>query len=216
MTQEEPAIDRHRIEVDGEWDLLEFSNFGRQYVQVYSILYAFHFGANQDNPDDRTLHAFRAFPWKGGWSTVGFYDSLRFAMPRNHRPRIVAIEYASPGYMDLLAVPGVSLAIRWTISNVCSGIDQMNATYGKLQKGSADRKLNKIDVRRKELQLAREELQFAEDAARQLMTMMGLDDLSDEFLRLTDSPLARMKIAFSIYRRVRKLSKLQNSHKILF
>ena len=92
----------------------------------------------------------------------------------------------------------------------------MNATYRRLQKGSADRKLNKIDVRRKELQLAREELQFAEDAARQLMTMMGFDNLSDEFLRLTESPLTRMKIAFSIYRRVRKLSKLQNSHKVIF
>ena len=73
----ELEVGRHRLNMDGKWDLLELSSFGRQYVQVYSILYALHFGADKDDPDDRTHHAFRAFPWRGGWSAVGFYESLR-------------------------------------------------------------------------------------------------------------------------------------------
>ena len=103
---------------------------------------------DRNNLDDRTLHAFRAFPWTGGWSAVDFYDSLRATAPKDHRPHIVAIEYASPGYIELAVVVTVALNIRRIVDHVCSSIERANATYSKLYKAAMDRKLLKVDARR--------------------------------------------------------------------
>ena len=212
----ELEVGRHRLNMDGKWDLLELSSFGRQYVQVYSILYALHFGADKDDPDDRTHHAFGAFPWRGGWSAVGFYESLRVAIPRNHRPHVIAIEYASPGYIDLAVIPLVALGIEWTVDRVCNSIDRINATYTNLYKGAADRKLLKIDARQDPPELTSDDLQFATVASTRLIEAMAIDNLGDNLHILTRNPISTMKIVFSIYRRVRSLAKLQRSNKINF
>ena len=57
MAKQQPTRGKHRLRMDGEWDLLELSGFGRQYVQVYSILYAFQFGA--DRTTQTTEHFMR-------------------------------------------------------------------------------------------------------------------------------------------------------------
>ena len=84
-----------------------------------------------------------------------------------------------------------------------------------LYKTAMDHKLLKVDVRRAQLDLERAEIEFAEDVTRRLASTMGLD-LTDELQRLTANPVVRMKILFSLYRRVRDLSKLQNSKQIRF
>lgn len=215
MENEEPEVNNHRLEMDGEWGLLELSGFGRQYLQVYSMLYALRFGADVEGADDRTVHAFRAFPWIGGWSAVDFYENLRVAVPRQHRPGIVAIKYASPGFIELAVVVTVAWNIRRIVDHVCASIERASATYSNLYKAAMERKLLRVDARRAELELDREELHFAEEATRRLAGAIGLD-LTDELERLTENPLARMKIMLSLYRRVRDLAKLQKSRRIRF
>lgn len=218
MTKRELTVGDHRLEIDGEWGLLELSGFGRQYVQVYSMLYALQCGAegeDEEEPDDRTLRAFGAFPWTGGWSAVDFYDSLRIAVPHNQRPQILAMEYASPGYIELGVILGVAVNIRRIVDHLCSIIERANDTYSSLYRAAMERKLLKVDARRAQLRLERDELEFAEDAARRLAATMDLD-LMDELERLTENPLVRMKILFSLYRRVRDLARIQASGRIRF
>ena len=179
------------------------------------ILYALQFGADRENPDDRMLHTFRKFPWAGGWSVVGFYDSLRAAVPKEHRPRIIAIEYSSPGYIELAIVVVVAFKIRQIVDQVCSILERANATYNQIYRDAKERKLLRINVRRAEIKLGYAELKFAEDATGRLAETMGLD-LTDELQHLTTNPVVRMKILMSLYRRVRDLSKLQDSEQIFF
>jgi len=211
----EPTVGRHRLEMDGEWGLLELSGFGRQYVQVYSMMYALHFGADEEDPEERTMYAFGAFPWTGGWSAVDFYDSLRIAVPADHRPRIVAMEYASPGYIELTVIVAVACSIRRIVDHVCSIIERANTTYSKLYKDAMKRKLLKVDARRAQLTLERDELEFAEEATERLAATMGLD-LRGELKRLTENPLVRLKVLFSLYRRVRDLARIQHSERMRF
>ena len=65
MNEQQPKYGAYRLEIDGDWELLELSGFGRQYVQVYSFLYAFEYSIKQEHPNDRTLRAFNKFPV--GW-----------------------------------------------------------------------------------------------------------------------------------------------------
>ena len=263
MAKREPTVGSHQLEMDGEWGLLELSGFGRQYVQVYSMMYALHFGVEEEEPEERTVHAFGAFPWTGGWSAVDFYDSLRIAVPADHRPRIVAMEYASPGYIELAVIAAVALNIRRIVDHVCSIIERANDTYSRLYKAAMKRKLLRVDAsgvsleqvcsstsaeqrrcrpqsprksgvfttrwpheasvktflghttRRAQLKLERDELEFAEEATQRLAATMGFD-LMGELERLTENPLVRMKILFSLYRRVRDLARIQRSKRIRF
>ena len=214
MANGQPEVGRHRLVMDGEWDLLELSGFGRQYVQVYSILYALQFRADQDDPYKK-IHAFTVFPWTGGWSAVGFYNSLRTAVPRAHRPYIVSIEYASPGFIELAVIVSVALNIRRIVNHLCSSIDRIGTTYNTLYTAAQKRKLLRIEAKRAQLELDRHELEFAEEVTERLATSMGFD-LTQQLRRLTDNPLVRMKILFSLFRRVRDLSKLQDSDQIRF
>ena len=109
----------------------------------------------------------------------------------------------------------VATNIARIVDRVCGILDRANATYSRLYKAAMDRKLLKIDVRRAQWELTRDQLEFAEGAARRLRSEMGLDK-ADELGRLTENPLARLKILFSLYRRVRDLSKLQKSGRIRF
>lgn len=134
-TEQEAA--RHRISLDGEWGLLEFSGFGRQYLQTYAAIYALaNLPAEDEIPaDERVEYAFRAFPWKGGWSSVDFFSTLRYSVPKKHQPRVVEIEYASPGHIDLLLVVSIALVISRSVKHVADHIDRFNTVYNNIQKG---------------------------------------------------------------------------------
>ena len=89
------------LRVDGGWGLLELSEFGRQYVQVYSVIHALAAEAEERGAlENRLRRTLRAFPWRGGWSSVNFFKSLIDAVPDEYAPRIAKIEYASPGSID--------------------------------------------------------------------------------------------------------------------
>ena len=82
---DDPDVGRYSLKLDGDWDLQDLSVF-RQYLHVYSVMYALQVGSSQDESRTRTFHAFEAFPWKGGWSTVDFYEGLRHATPDRAGP----------------------------------------------------------------------------------------------------------------------------------
>ena len=215
MDKQQPECGKYRLEIDGDWELMELSGFGRQYVQVYSFLYAFEYGMKQEPPDHRMFHAFKAFPWIGGWSAVNFYETLRVAVPGDLRPRVVSIRYASPGFIELAVGVAIALSIRKIVDYVCSSIERCNAVYNRLHQDASERRLLKARARREEFNLMRAEFEFAEQAVRSLSEAVGLD-ITEELQRLTPDPIVRMKIWFSLYRRIRDLAKLQDSNKMRF
>lgn len=123
-----PKLGTRRLPLDGAWSLLELSGFGRQYVQSYSFFHAIRFGADGEM-EGMVEYAFRGFPWRGGWSTVDFYEVLQSIVPEDERCRVVAIEYASPGYIDLGVVLSAAVAISGIVRHICKSIDRANATY---------------------------------------------------------------------------------------
>ncbi len=108
-----------RLALDGDWTLFEFSQFARTYSQVYSVLYALDPRLSSDPEDEefeRIHHLFNAFPWRGGYSAVNFYESLRYRVPKQDRPVIKSIRYESPGWIELSLIVGVALSIKSMIA----------------------------------------------------------------------------------------------------
>jgi hypothetical protein len=106
-------------------------------------------------------------------------------------------------------------AISRIVRHVCESIDRVNGTYHQIYSDAKQRRLLRVNVRRAELELGRDELVFAEQAAERLANEMGFNWM-EELKQLTANPAVRLKIMLSLYRRVRDLAKLQDSEQIRF
>jgi hypothetical protein len=213
---DELTVGDRRLQLDGEWGLQDLSGFGREYVQTYSFLYALAKAEDPDEElDERIQRAFAAYPWRGGWSAVDFYLTLRVVVPKRHRPRIVRIEYSSPGFIELGLVVAFALTVRRIVKVVCDSANDINSTYNNIHKGLTDRKLGRMDVRRAELDLTKAELEFARESADRFAGLIGFTQM-DVIRKLTPNDLVALKVLLSFYRRVRALAKLEKSGKIRF
>jgi hypothetical protein len=174
-------VGKTSIGLDGKWSLNDLSEFTKGYEDLYAFFHALKLpNVVDDEYGERARQAFRAYPWRGGWSAVDFYEAIRGAVPPGERPRIARIQYASPGFIELVqaVAPAASLAIA--VTQFPRLVMAANAAYTAIQKGIHDRKINKIDLRRAELELAEKELAFADEQFRRLGKLCtgGIDSRS--------------------------------------
>src|SRR6267378_4501008 len=194
------ARDRYRIAIDGDWSLVDLYRFPRTYSQLYSFFYAI---LQRDTVDlERLQHVFQAHPWLGGYSAVNFYNELGFLVPPLDRPRIESIRYESPGWIELGLLVGAAVAIGKVVSAFTTAGGQLNALYSDIYKGLQHRKLMRIKVKREELRLDREEVQYLEQSCQSLARLLGFKDL-EQLQDLTPNRLATLKVLLSLYRRVK-------------
>ena len=204
-----------KLYMDGEWDLMILSGFGRQYDQVYSLFYVIDH--RSDLSGDRAVKAFRKFPWVGGWSVVDFYEDLRLSVPHNRRPRIVSLKYESPGHIELATTPAVAAAVGKTVKHVSQSLTHANAVYNRIYNEAKRRKLLSRDVKHRELALAEGQMRFAEAGFRELANVMVIEERQRAAIeQLTANSLVRLKILLSAYRRIRDLAEHQASGRLDF
>src|ERR1017187_1353263 len=204
----------YRISIDGKWSLNDFYEFPHVYAQVYAFNCAFILERDEEDAE-RLAHTFSSFPWRGGFSAVNFYNQLGAQVPKRLRPTVQSIRYASPGWMELGLVISVAFNIGRVIDVVAKSGERINDFYTSIHKGMRDRKLMQIDVKHKEIELAREQLDFVIQSSRKLPDFMELDSL-EKINMQSEHPLATLKILLSYYRRIRILNKYSVVQKAAF
>jgi len=105
------------------------------------------------------------FQWRGVYSAVNFYDQLKYAVPPQERPNVAAIHYESPGFVDLLLVSAVAVIVRGLVKDIAGSLTDMNAAYNHIVSDLQRRKLLRLDVRKKEIELSQAQLPLIEDQA---------------------------------------------------
>ena len=199
------------ILIDQRWSLEDLYKFPRTYEQVY---FAFEsvLPAETETTRRRLERAFRAFPWRGGYSAVSFYNQLKWATPLQKRPTIQAIQYSSPGFIELALNIPLALHIAGVVASVAGSIGICDQVYHRIHKHLQERKLLRLEVRRKRIDLTREEFSFIKEASDEMAEMLGLPS-AQAIVERTEDPLIALKILLSIYRRVATLAEYQNSGK---
>ena len=210
-----PPTGTYTIHIDGEWSLEDLYVFPHTFEQVYFLLYSLL--PNYDDFElERIEYAYRAFPWRGdGYSAVNFYNQLRYVIPIRQRPQLISINYASPGLLEIGLVLTVAVTVGRIVKSLCDSINQVNQTYGNIMKGMHDRKLLRLEERRRGLDLERDELEFTEKSLNTMAHILGFDDVK-EINRRTGHPYKSLKILLSLYRRMRTLADYQRREKALF
>jgi len=207
-------VENIKLYIDGRWELTDLNTLTRVYIQVYGLIYSLEIA--DDFLDEEIQYIYGKYPWRGGFSAVNFYQNLFHKMPREYRPSIKSIQYASPGFIELTELAGVAKDIAYIVSYVSAAILAGNKTYSQIQKGITERKLSKINLRSEELKLLEQERAFIHRSINEIANVMGVrsETLARLYLRTENNELAVLKILSSLYRRARDLADLQNKKKL--
>lgn len=201
---------RYRIPIAGEWSLEDLYVYPRTYEQCY-FTYLALLSLEDDADQERIDHAFDAFPWQGGYSAVNFYNQLKWSVPRQLRPRVRRIQYASPGFIELSLAVAAALAIARIVHAFCSSARDVNATYTEIYRDLQERKLLKVETEAAIQKLTRDDEQVIQTHLSTLGAVLEVDliTLNDK----TGSPFKSLKVLLSLFRRMRTLAQYQKSGK---
>jgi hypothetical protein len=204
----------YSIDINGDWSLTDLYIFPRTFEQTYYLFYSLLPG-NDESDLERVKHTYSAFPWQGGYSAVNFYNQLRYVVPSEHRPELISIHYSSPGLLELGVVLGVAITIGRIIKSVALSINEINTTYTNIMKGMQDRKILRLEERRRSLNLSKEEREYVEQSLEAMARILGFENIK-EINERTGDPYKSLKILLSLYRRVRTLADYEREGKAVF
>lgn len=203
------------LRLDGRWGLEELSDTAKDYIQLYGFAYSL----DPDLPNsrrDEVDYIYGKFPWRGGYSTVNFFNQLFHKIPPRLRPEVQRIQYASPGFIELTEIALAACTVAALVKAVCSSINTTHDTYRKIQKASVDHKLSKIDLASKELELTEKQIEFCKNSSKSMVEIFGLTEAQEQLIdqRVQSNPVMKLKMLLSVYRRVRPLAKKQSEGKL--
>jgi hypothetical protein len=199
-----------KLKLDGRWALEELSDVTKDYIQLYGFAYSLTPGlplARREELD----YIYAKFPWRGGYSTVNFFNQLFHKIPHQLRPQIQRIQYASPGFIELSLLLSAAVTVAGIVRATCFSINKAHDTYRNIQKASVDHELSKINLAKQRLDLTRQQQAFCREASKDLVQLFNL---SEEQVALIDqrteaNPAMKLKILLSVYRRVEPLAEQQ-------
>ena len=182
----------YKININGEWAVEDLYLFAHTYNQIYSFFYTLDFN-NNDIDREKLEITYRAHPWYGGYSAVNFYHYLWSMTPKKHRPKIISMHLASPGWFELGLVVAVASNLERIIKACAKSTIHINDAYNQIYKGLQERKLLRIKVKKEELSLRREEIAFLEESSAKMCRLMGFEGL-ELVKKLANNPRVSLKI----------------------
>lgn len=204
--------DNYKIPIDEKWSLEDLYLFSRTYEQVYFLIYSL-LPHEDEEIQEKIGYAYSAYPWKGGYSAVNFYNKLKFTTPRKQRPQILSMQYSSPGWIELSLMVGVAAtAVERIVKAIATCIREMNSIYNEIYKGMSERKLLSITTKQAELELEQANMEYIQKSTDTMVKLLRLEDI-EQIHKKSGSPLKTLKILLSLYRRVRILAEFQRSGK---
>jgi hypothetical protein len=195
-----------QFDIDGSWELGEFSRF---YGQVEDIYYMFSDLSQFNDPNTPTntktiiANAFDR-PWRGGGSYVGFYDKIANDNQYVAPLRVSGIQYNSPGFVKIRAKKEPFENIIALLQGYAHEIRETRRAHNALYKLMSFSKLLKPDRRAVPSKAIRESVL---DLAKNLASHMPGVDLSLLVDMARGDEIVAAKVLLSIFRRMERLYK---------
>lgn len=209
-TQQPSTLD---IGIDGRWDIQDLSQFPNKFADAYSFMHAMR-PSNQRGADESLGELFERYPWRGGFSTVGFYNDLYFRIPRPQRLAVKEIQYASPGTIKITAIPDIAAEIQTMVEAINSDWRKVQEAYKELHNGMSLREF--LGRSHREVTLDNNDKAFLERATKALCKVIGFKYLARVHKLVGSDWLATAKIIASFYRRIEELADFYESGKANF
>lgn len=193
----------YRVLMDQRWELEDLYNFPHSYSQIHSFIYCFDSELDPRNTE-RINIALQDYPWGGGYSYVNMYNVLRYQIPAHHRPKVASIQYASPGWLDILLNPDVALQIAKSVGIYLSaGVAAVQAIK-RIDKVRLDISRQRREQDQAFVDLSLKETKALNEMSEELAKHLGFGSLENLQSR-TDNPEVTLKILLAHSRRLKTL-----------
>lgn len=196
----------YKIHLDKRWTLQDLSDLPRVYTQVYSFLYLLHQKSNQYNQIENLNQYVQPIYWPGVINELDLYKYLYNSLDPQHRPTIVSMQYAPPGWIELDLFLPTALSVKVLIEQFVSSFDKMNGLYEGIYRFLTERHLLKPE--RQSITLDQYAQQMTRESARVLANTINIDYVPP-FQNSSQNPLISLNILLGFYGRLKKLAEYQ-------
>ncbi len=205
----------YNFKLNGELYLEDVSAISKLITQLYS----FHYGLNYSyRPAVREKLIEIMSRWHGGINAVNIFSGLKSVIPSIHRPKINRLHYASPGFIELDALPELTEHIEDSIRRIAppSTFEKTEALYSAVYVYFRKEKLSGFDDHSsvRSSSLSPNQSSQLEAFIQSFFDSLNWQDLSDGFNKLDNSPLSRLRVILAYYRRLRKLRDMMQRGKM--
>ncbi|WP_416057727.1 hypothetical protein [Stenotrophomonas maltophilia] len=201
--------------VDGDLYLEDVSSLTKTINQLYSFHYGLTYG---HRTAVRNKLSEIMSSWRGGINAVNIFSGLRSVIPSIHRPKINRLQYASPGFIELDALPHLAKHIEQSILNISTAkeFENIQNLYNDVYVYFKKEKLSGFDdhssSRASNLSAAQaSQLELFCDA---FFNAFHWNAHKTTFTNLDNSPLSRLRVLLAYYRRARKVVYMMNAGKV--
>ncbi len=202
----------YRLLLGGNWQLEDLYELPHAFDQCYAFIYCLD--SELDIRDrERIDGAFAAYPWKGGYSYVNIYTVMRNQVPWQHRPRIKAIQKASPGWLDLFLNADVAIQVAKSVAALAGAGVAATKAYALIKKTLSQIKVDREKAKLQELQLTAAQRRTLMGMCETMAKFLGFKNLKDLHAR-TGSPEVSLKLLSAHYRRASVLLEYVESGKV--
>jgi hypothetical protein len=193
--------DTYRVLIDGDWKIEDLYDFPYRYSQAYNFIFWFdsvEHSARTDGLDTRL----NAYPWKGGFSYVHAYETLRKITPSL---RIASMQKASPGWIDLIANLDAAFKVAKAVSFYSTAAIGAITAYKRARAYWLTLDLKAEKDRLKVAELKRKRLKANVEMLDNLAKHLGFENTSQLVRRTQDADIA-LGLMLAHFRRVEHLA----------
>jgi len=192
------------VHIDGRWGIEDMRKFSDLVQDSYAIMYALS-GKGTSSVRQRIGSLFQRYPWRGGFSSVNFFDDLYLKIPSADRVEIRRIQYASPGVIEFGMNKSVASSIGKIVDEINKADSPATIIYDEVYKWLRDKTwLSKAQA---DLRLTTQDNKDLTVKLEKLCSVLGLASRSNDILDLASAdPLGAVKIMLAYYRRLKGLA----------
>lgn len=194
------ASSPYTVLIQNEWSNKEFYQFSRSLFSAYSAAYAF----SKLYPVDLSV-----LPAYHGFNGAAFYDDLIVKVPSEVRPRIDALQYASPGYIRYRLDSEVMHRVVEVIRRIRQ--PELSDPYSRLRSFYIEHGYTSQDPPAPTPEMERD----AEQYTRRLVSAIGLFSYEQMTQGMADAFLSG-KIMLTLTERLRTLRRFETNQQVTF
>lgn len=197
-------LDEKRYEIDGGWELNDFTKFYRKISDQYAFFLSLgKFASLATDAQDRRriLQTLIEAALRGGGSYVNLFTDLKRTQSSAERLAVQSIQYASPGHVAIKGKLDVFRQIDKNLENLSEDFDNIKSLYDNLYRYLQKNKLLKADKNQLDPHGAVSEYIVKETS--KLAGQLGVDDCDLLFQMAGRNALTYSKVVMAHFRRSR-------------
>jgi hypothetical protein len=198
----------YAVLIEGTLTTEQLSEIPTGYAQAYAFLHT----VLVLKPE-----SFVGYPWRGGFSAMHFFRMLLNRLPWEHRPSVMSLQYASPGFIRFTVSRPTANMVAACVEQFTDAQSSAKDACSRLRSYIYENKLNDLrdaipDSHTTEWEPYNPELM---SRTRALLDAIHIDQ-PDAFYKAVPSPFETAKIVLAFTNRLRELSTLVKDGLIRF